>query len=198
MADGHAPDTPAVRYAMVIDLARCIGCQACSVACKSENGVPLGVWRTWVTEIEKGRYPHVRRAFVPLLCNNCDRPPCVPVCPVGATRQRDDGVVLVNPHLCIGCRYCMAACPYGMRHLHPLHNVVEKCHWCLHRLAAGLKPACVEACPTSAMQFGNLADPQDPVSKLVTDYPVQTLRPEMGTYPHVFYIGLDVHVEESE
>lgn len=186
------------RYAMVVDLRRCIGCRACSVACKSENDVPLSVWRTWVKEIEKGTYPKVRRLFLPLLCNNCDHPPCVPVCPVGATRKRDDGIVIINPHTCIGCRYCMAACPYGMRHLHPISNMVEKCHWCLHRVQAGLKPACVDVCPTGAMAFGDLGDPKDPLHHLLVDYPVQTLKPELGTSPHLFYIGLDVELVEGE
>ena len=188
---------PEMRYAMVVDLRRCIGCHSCSVVCKSENDVPLGVWRTWIKEFEKGTFPHVRKAFVPLLCNNCDDPPCVPVCPVGATSKRDDGIVIINPHLCIGCRYCMAACPYGMRHLHPVLNVVEKCHWCVHRVAAGLRPACVDACPTGALSFGDLRDRDDPLSRMLVDNPVQTLRPELGTSPHVFYIGLDVRLVED-
>lgn len=186
------------RYAIVIDLRRCIGCRACTVACKSENDVPLSVWRTWIKEIEKGTYPHVRRHFLPLLCNNCDHPPCVPVCPVEATTKRDDGIVIINPHICIGCRYCMAACPYGMRHLHPVHNTVEKCHWCLHRVQAGVQPACVEVCPTEAMVFGDLGDPKDPIHRLLVDHPVQTLKPELGTSPHVYYIGLDVAFVEAE
>ena len=186
------------RYALVVDLRKCIGCHACAVACKSENDVPLGVWRTWVKEFEKGTYPNVRRDFLPLFCNNCDDPPCVPVCPVGATSKREDGIVIINPHKCIGCRYCMAACPYGMRHLHPLNNVVEKCHWCVHRVKAGLKPACVDVCPTEALRFGELHTPEDSLDRLLIDNAVQTLKPELGTSPHVFYIGLDVRLVEGE
>ena len=177
---------------MAIDLRRCLGCHTCSVVCKSENAVPLGVWRTWVKQIEKGYYPRVRKSFLPLLCNNCEKPICVTVCPVKATFQRPDGIVLVNPHRCIGCRACMAACPYDVRYVHPQHKVVEKCYWCHHRLDAGLQPACVEACPGKARIFGNLNDPESDVSRMIQVSPLQVIKPEMGTKPQLFYRELDL------
>ena len=187
-----------VRYGMVIDLRKCIGCHTCSVACKRENAVPLGVWRSWVKQIEKGRYPHVRKSFLPLLCNNCENPICVTVCPVRASYQRKDGIVLVDPHRCIGCRYCMAVCPYDARYINPRVNIVEKCYWCFHRVDQGMKPACVEACPPGARIFGDLNDPDQEVGRLLATNPVQVIKPEMGTYPKVFYIEADLDALRPE
>lgn len=176
---------------MVIDLRRCIGCHTCEVVCKMENEVPLGVWPAWVKQIEKGIYPKVRKSFLPLLCNNCEDPICVTVCPTKASFKRKDGIVMIDPHKCIGCRYCMASCPYAVRYLHPIQKIVQKCSFCSHRVDIGLKPACVEACPAGARVFGNLLDPNDEVTILKNTNPVQTIKPESGTEPNVYYIGLD-------
>jgi len=187
-----------VRYGMVIDLRKCIGCHTCSVACKSENSVPLGVWRSWVKQIEKGRYPNVRKSFLPLLCNNCENPICVTVCPVKASYRREDGIVLVDPHRCIGCRYCMAVCPYDARYVNPLVNIVEKCYWCDHLVDRGLKPACVQACPTQARIFGDINDHNAEIGRLLATSPVQVIKPEMGTNPKVFYIEADLDAMKTE
>lgn len=180
-----------IRYAMVIDMRKCIGCHACSVACKSENAVPLGVWRNWVKQIEKGKYPNVRVSFLPRLCNNCDKPPCVQVCPVRATWKRRDGIVVINPHICIGCRYCIMACPYDARYINPFKKIAQKCEWCVHRVDAGMAPACVVTCPTGALVFGNLNDPDSEVARLLSTNPVEVLKPQHGTEPHVFYLYAD-------
>jgi len=179
------------RYAFVIDLRRCIGCNSCSVACKSENSVHLGVWMSWVKVIQKGEFPNVSRSFLPLLCNNCEDPICVTVCPVNANRIEENGIISTDPHRCVACRYCMAACPYEVRYVHPIKKFVEKCNWCLHRVKVGLLPACVEACPAEARIFGDMNDPKSDVSKLLAKHPVQVIKPEIGTEPHVFYINLD-------
>lgn len=189
------------RLAMLIDLRKCIGCNACVLACKSENDVPLGVWRSWIKRVEKGRYPHVREFFLPILCNNCEDPICVTVCPVNAGIIRPDGIVYIDPHRCIGCRYCMASCPYGVRYINPQTKIAEKCYWCHHRVDAGLQPACVQACPTGAMLFGDLKDPESEISKAVAKNAVQVIKPESGTQPYTFYIGLDkesVEAKETE
>jgi len=187
-----------VRYGMVIDLRKCIGCHTCSVACKAENSVPMGVWRSWVKQIEKGRYPHARKSFLPLLCNNCENPICVTVCPVNASYRRKDGLILVDPHRCIGCRYCMAVCPYDARYVNPRVNIVEKCYWCEHLVSQGLKPACVAACPTQSRIFGDINDHHQEISKLLATNPVQVIKPEMGTYPKVFYIEADLEAVKTE
>jgi tetrathionate reductase subunit B len=185
-----------VRYGMLIDTRRCIGCHACTVACKAEFGVPLGVNRSWVEYVEKGTYPNVNRSFVPRLCNQCTYPPCVDVCPTGATwKRKEDGIVVVDPNICIGCKYCVQACPYGARFPNPVTGTVEKCDFCLHRVSRGLVPACVETCIGRARIFGDLNDPNSEISKLIASNPVQVLRSGQGTQPNVFYIGLD-HADE--
>ena len=186
------------RYGMVIDLRRCTGCHACSVSCKAEFDVPLGETRSWVEYIEKGDYPNVSRAFLPRLCNNCRHPQCVDVCPTGATWKREeDGIVVVDADICIGCKYCIQACPYDARFVNPETGAVEKCDFCLHRVAQGLVPACVNACIGDARVFGDLNDPESEAAKLIATNPVTVLRPEMGTEPNVYYIGAD-HSDEHE
>lgn len=187
------------RYAMVIDLRRCIGCDACMVACKAEFDVPIGVFRTWVPYKVVGTYPNVKKQFMPRLCNHCDNPPCVRACPVGATyKVEDGGFVLQHYDRCIGCKACMASCPYNARFMLPksrsytdITSVVDKCTFCHHRVTQGLAPACVQTCIGRARIFGDINDPKSEVARLVADMPTQVLRPEQGTKPHVFYIGLD-------
>lgn len=176
---------------MVVDLRRCIGCHACSVACKAELSVPLGVWRSWVKQVEKGRFPNVTRSFLPSLCNNCEKPICIRNCPTQATYQREDGIVMVDPHRCIGCKYCIASCPYDVRYLSPTKRIVQKCQWCHHRLDVGLEPACVNACPTRALVFGDMNDPESEVTRLLSLNAVQVLKPDRDTLPHVFYVDAD-------
>lgn len=132
--------------------------------------------------------------FVPKLCNQCEKPPCVQVCPVGATYQTHDGVTLIDRQWCIGCGYCIMACPYGVRFFHPVYNVAEKCNWCYHRLSKGMKPACVEACAFGARQIGNYRDPNDPVTKVIMGQRVNVLKEEYGTKPMAYYLGLDTLV----
>ena len=146
---------------------------------------------TWVRVWEKGEYPNVEMSFLPRLCNHCDDPPCVDVCPVNATWQREDGIVVIDQETCIGCKYCIQACPYDMRYINPLTNTADKCDFCLQRVSKGLKPACVATCIGGARIFGDLNDPDSEVSKLVASEPVQVLKPEFGTEPQVFYINLD-------
>ena len=186
------------RYAMVIDARRCYGVQACTVACKAEYKVPLGENRSWVEEVEKGNYPATSRSFLPRLCNHCDEPACVPVCPTGATWKREeDGIVVIDKNICIGCKYCVQACPYDMRFVNEDTGTADKGDFCIHRVSQGLNPACVEACPSRARIFGDLNDPESEVSKLVAENPVTVLRPEKGTQPNVYYIGAD-HTDEHD
>jgi Fe-S-cluster-containing dehydrogenase component len=143
-------------------------------------------------EFNKGEI--VKAFFVPKLCNQCDKPPCVQVCPVGATYQTGDGVTLVDREWCIGCGYCIMACPYGMRFFHPVYHVAEKCTFCYHRLAQGKSPACVLACPVGARRIGNLRDRQDPVAQIIQTQRVEIHKSEYGTKPQVYYIGLSEEV----
>lgn len=184
------------RFGMVIDLRKCIGCQACTAACKVENKVPAGHYRTWVPEFETGKYPAVRKAFLPQLCNHCDKPSCVPVCPTGATFQREDGIVMVDDTVCWGCGYCINACPYDKRFINPVTKVVDKCTLCAHRQDRGLLPACVETCVGGARICGDFNDPKSEVSKMLRQFPTNVLRQAQGTVPRVFYISLDSRLQE--
>ena len=189
------------RMAMVIDLTRCSGCTACSIACKAEFNVRLGVFRSWVNSAESGTYPRVKRFFLPRLCNQCKSSTCSLVCPTGATYEREDGIVMVDKDKCIGCRYCMNACPYGARYFNwqrdgskdvaRTFGVVDKCDFCAHRVDQGQVPSCVQTCPGSARIFGDLNDPESEVAILVATKPTHVLMPGKGTDPQVYYIGLD-------
>ncbi|MEW6622305.1 MAG: 4Fe-4S dicluster domain-containing protein [Bacillota bacterium] len=158
----------AARYGMVLDLRKCIGCDACVVACKMENEVVRGKWRTYVHEKDIGEYPQVTKIKLPTLCNHCEDPPCVKACPVGATYVNDNGVVLVN-NRCIGCGYCITACPYDERFKDSVKNVVDKCTYCYHRVEVGLMPACVSNCVSHCRVFGDLDDPGGYLSRYIKD-----------------------------
>ncbi|MFW0796985.1 4Fe-4S dicluster domain-containing protein [Gordonia sp. CPCC 205515] len=177
------------RWVKVLDQTRCIGCHACSTACKSENEVPLGVNRTYVKSVDVGTFPEARRAFQVTRCNQCTDAPCVTACPTQAMYKRDDGIVDFDKSICIGCKACMAACPYDAIFINPEDHSAEKCNMCAHRLDVGLEPACVTVCPTEAILVGDLEDPTSKVAELVQRRPVAVRRPEKETGPGVFYLG---------
>lgn len=180
-----------MRYGFVIDNRKCIGCHACTVACKTENRVPLGVNRTWVKYVEKGKYPNTRRVFQVTRCNHCENPPCVAICPVGAMYRTGDGIVDFNGHRCIGCKACMQACPYDAIYVDPDRNTAAKCHYCAHRTEAGLEPACAAVCPEHAIVAGDLDDASTEIAQLVARESVRVRKPEQGTRPKLFYIEAD-------
>ncbi len=224
---------PAERHwVMVMDLRKCVGCSACTIACVAENKLPPGVVYRPVLEKEIGTYPNVSRVFVPRPCMQCDNPPCTPVCPVGATYKNEEGIVVVDYDQCIGCRYCITACPYGARTFDfgknytdgtpekaaallgekaaggyehavnyeyddprartddtsPIGNV-RKCHFCLHRLNAGMLPACTTTCIGRATYFGDANDPKSLVASLIASPNVMRLKEELGTEPRVYYLA---------
>ncbi len=180
-----------MQYGFLIDHRRCIGCHACTVACKQENDVPLGSFRTWVKYVEKGTFPEIRRHFAVLRCNHCTTAPCVTICPVNALEKRKDGIVDVDRDVCIGCRACMQACPYDAIYLNEDHGCVEKCHYCAHRIEKGLEPACVVVCPEQAIVSGDLHDPNSRIAKLVVEHPTLRRRVEQNTGPNVHYLGAE-------
>jgi len=180
-------------YGFVIDNRKCIGCHACTTACKAENEVPLSVNRTWVKYVETGTYPDTRRHFQVTRCNHCANPPCVRICPVQAMYQRDDGIVEFDPSLCIGCKACMQACPYDAIYIDPEDGTAAKCHYCAHRTDIGLEPACVVVCPEHAIIAGDMDDPSTEISQILAQQDVTVRKPEQGTAPKLFYIdGNDV------
>ncbi len=184
-----APERGPVRWAKVIDQTRCIGCHACTTACKSENEVPLGVTRTYVKYADVGVFPFARRAFQVTRCNQCADAPCTTACPTMAMFRRPDGIVDFDKSICIGCKACMAACPYDAIFINPEDHSAEKCNFCAHRIDVGLEPACVVVCPTEAILVGDLGDPEAEVTRRVGREPVAVRRPEKATRPKLFYVG---------
>lgn len=179
------------RLGFAIDNRACIGCHACTVACKAEHNVPLGVNRTWVKYIEKGEFPQTRRFFNVQRCNHCADAPCVEICPVTSLYTRPDGVVDFDPSRCIGCKACMQACPYDALYLDPATLTAAKCNYCTHRIEAGYEPACVVVCPVEAIVSGDLDDPESRIAKLAATQRVQYPKLDKGTNPKLFYVGGD-------
>jgi len=207
------------KYALLVDLRKCVGCTSCQVSCKMENSVPLGGFRSKVSIADVGGFPAARRHFLPKMCNHCDNPPCVEPCPVeGATYKRKDGTVVVDRNKCIGCGRCIDACPYGARYFQPhvpvTNNpkkyaqvveevrgkkasdlrVVDKCDFCHHRVEMGLEPACVRNCVGKARFFGNIKDPRSEISRLLASNRTVVWSPDYGTVPSVFFIAPDKEV----
>lgn len=180
-----------MNYGFLIDNRSCIGCHACSTACKSENEVPLGVYRTWVKQVEHGAFGEAQRHFQVTRCNHCAKPPCVAICPVTAMYKRPDGIVEFDGDVCIGCKACLQACPYDAIYIDPETHTAAKCHFCAHRTDLGLEPACVVVCPTQAIVAGDLDDPDSRIRQLLAEHPTSVRRPEQGTAPKLFYI--DAH-----
>jgi Fe-S-cluster-containing dehydrogenase component/formate-dependent nitrite reductase membrane component NrfD len=178
-----------VKYAKIIDNRKCIGCHACSVACKEENQVPLGVFRTWVKYVEKGRFPNTRRYFQVTRCNQCENPPCVRICPTSAMYQRRNGIVEFNRENCIGCKACLQACPYDAIYIDPETHTAAKCHFCAHRIERGLEPSCVIVCPERAIIVGDMDDAGSQVAQLLARHQTFVRKPEQGTRPKLFYIN---------
>jgi molybdopterin-containing oxidoreductase family iron-sulfur binding subunit len=195
---------------MIIDLARCVGCDACTVACQTENGTPPGIHYAPVYRKEVGKFPQAKVVFLPTLCMHCADAPCMKACPTGAISKREkDGIVLVDQDQCCGSKACIIACPYGALHFYEekaghygqdltapeqlglekfTPGTVQKCTFCVHRVDKGLEPACVITCPTHCRIFGDLDDPESEVSRLSRERNVVSLRPDAGTNPSVRYL----------
>jgi len=180
-----------MNYGFIIDNRKCIGCHACTVACKAEHEVPVGVNRTWVKYIEKGTFPDTRRLFSVMRCNHCADAPCVEICPVTALFTRSDGIVDFDSRRCIGCKACTQACPYDALYMHPDEHTAAKCNYCSHRTDIGLEPACVNVCPEHAIISGDMDNPLTEISQLLAREAVSVRKPEKGTKPKLFYIDGD-------
>ena len=192
MAEQPLPEharQPRTQWAKVIDQTRCIGCHACTTACKSENVVPLSVTRTYVKHVDVGEFPQARRAHQVTRCNQCAHAPCVAACPTTAMYSRADGIVDFDKNICIGCKACIAACPYDAIFINPEDHSAEKCNFCAQRIDIGLEPACVVVCPTEAILVGDVNDPLSRVAQIVNREPVTVRRPEKETLPKLFYKG---------
>lgn len=176
-----------MRYAMAIEVNKCVGCADCVVACQTENNVPHGYSRDWIVERVSGSYPDVSLHFESQRCNHCEDTPCVRTCPTGASFIDEGGIVKVTHDECIGCGSCIEACPYDARYFHP-DGYVDKCTFCDHRVKEGMDPACVSVCPTYCMHFGDLDDPDSDISKLLKKRENFTITPEAGTAPQIFYL----------
>lgn len=175
------------RYAMAVDVKRCVGCNACVLACKAENKVPENGYRDWIVTETKGVFPHLTQEIRSERCNHCSNPPCVDCCPTGASHVADGGIVLVDHNMCTGCKACMASCPYDARYIHN-DGYADKCTFCMHRVEKGQLPACVSICPTRALTFGDRNDPTSEISKLLNERTYKTLKPELGLEPNVYFL----------
>jgi len=175
------------RFAMLIDAARCTGCNACRIACQMQWQLPPERYFNRLDYRERGEYPNVKQEIVPVQCMHCDNPPCRDVCPTGATYKRTDGLVLIDSDKCIGCKYCMVACPYGVRQINE-HGVPEKCRFCAEYIIEGELPSCTSTCMNEVRVFGDLDDANSKISKLMAQKEVYQLLPEKGTRPRVYYV----------
>ena len=180
-----------MQYGFIIDNRKCIGCHACTVACKAEHEVPLGVNRTWVKYIEKGTFPNTTRHFSVMRCNHCEDAPCVEICPVTALYTRKDGIVDFDPRRCIGCKGCMQACPYDALYIDPDTHTAAKCNYCAHRVDIGLEPACVNVCPEHAIISGDMDDDSTEIAQLLAKEQVTVRKVEKDTKPRLYYIDGD-------
>ncbi len=180
-----------MKYGFIIDNRKCIGCHACTTACKSEHDVAVGVNRTYVKQVEKGEFPNTRRVFSVMRCNHCTDAPCVEICPVEALYTREDGIVDFDNNRCIGCKSCMQACPYDALYIDPDTNTAAKCNYCAHRIEVGREPACVTVCPEHAIIAGDMENPNTEISQLLARQAVKVRKPEKGTNPNLFYIDGD-------
>jgi len=213
-----SPNAKGIWYGIGIDISKCIGCGKCASACKLENSVPQApfYFRSWVeqytlkndgsivVESPNGGIDGFRQSvpdkdifksfFVPKMCNHCAKSPCTQVCPVGATFETEEGIVLVDEKYCIGCRYCVQACPYGCRYIHPEKGTVDKCTLCFHRLKKGLKPACFEICPVKARIFGDLNDPGSEINYFLKNHTCMVIKPNLNTGSKLFYNALSSEV----
>lgn len=182
-----ASRAPAARYGMVMDTRKCVGCNACVYACMNENAVPEGYCRDWIVSETRGAYPTLSMEIRSERCNHCEDPPCVDVCPTGASFVGEGGIVLVDHDKCTGCKACVAACPYDARYIHP-QGYADKCTFCNHRVQAGKDPACVTVCPTESLAFGDLDDPDSKVARLLVEHRHKVLLPEAGTLPKLYFL----------
>ncbi len=219
LAASNKPEGNGPWYGIGIDIEKCIGCGRCANACKEENDVPRVpfYFRSWVeqytikndgeiiVESPNGGIDGFTQSvpdedifksfFVPKMCNHCSKPPCVQVCPVGATFETKEGVILVDSNYCIGCGYCVQACPYGCRYIHPEKKTADKCSLCYHRISKGIAPACMEICPNDARIFGNLRDKEGELVKFLKEHTCHVLKPEMNTGSKLFYNALNQEVK---
>ena len=179
-----------MRYGFVIDQDRCIGCHACTVACKEEHQVPIGVFRTWVKYVETGAFPETRRHFGVMRCNHCDDAPCIEICPTHCLFRRSDGIVDFDNRRCIGCKSCMQACPYDALYIDPNNNTAAKCNFCAHRVEQNLEPACVIVCPTQAILAGDIDDGSSKTGAVIANGKTAVRKPEKGTQPKLHYVGI--------
>jgi Fe-S-cluster-containing dehydrogenase component len=176
------------RYGMVIDTLKCVGCQDCVLACKTENNLPEHYDKCWIATETKGKFPNLNMEIRTERCNHCSEAPCVSACPTGASHVNEEtGIVLVTANKCIGCKACIASCPYGARYVHP-DGYVEKCTFCIHRLEEGYNTACAAVCPTSCIYFGDLEDPNSEINELLNSRKYHPLLPAAGTKPNIFYL----------